>query len=57
MAANDRKIALRVPADTYERAEKVRAVIARRTLVDVTTAEVLRRALLHGMKVLERRNR
>jgi hypothetical protein len=57
MAKNDRRIALRAPADTYGRAERVRAAIARRTLAEVTTAEVLRSALLHGLKVLERRNR
>jgi hypothetical protein len=54
----DRKIALRAPADVYERAERVRESISRRSLgVEVSTSEVLRRALLHGLKVLERRFR
>jgi len=56
--ANDRKIALRAPADTYERAERVRAAVERKTLgAHVSASEILRVAILHGLKVLERRFR
>lgn len=55
-AANDRRVALRLPADVYDRAERVKAAVHRKTLgVNVSTSEVLRLALLHGLKVLERR--
>jgi hypothetical protein len=53
---NDRQIAVRVPADTQGRAERVRAAIQRQSLgLRVTASEVYRQALLHGLKVLERR--
>jgi hypothetical protein len=55
---NDAQIAVRVPADTQDRAERVRTAIQRKGLgVKVTTSEVYRQALLHGLKVLERRFR
>jgi hypothetical protein len=56
MAGNDRRIALRAPADVYKRAERIRDAMGRGNLgVRVATAEVLRMALMHGLKVLERR--
>ena len=56
--ANDRKVALRVPAEVYKRAERVREAIGKRTLgAQLSTSEVFRLALLHGLKVLERRFR
>jgi hypothetical protein len=58
MSGNDRRIAIRAPADTYERAERVRAAMQRKNLgARVTTAEVLRVALDHGLKIMERRFR
>lgn len=55
-AKRDRQIAVRVPADTQDRAERIRAAIQRKSLgLRVTTSEVYRQALLHGLKVLERR--
>lgn len=53
---NDRQIVVRVPADTQARAERVRTAIARKSLgLRVPTSEAYRQALLHGIKVLERR--
>jgi hypothetical protein len=47
---------LRAPADTYERVERVRAAVQRKTLgAHVSTSEVFRLALLRGLKVVERR--
>lgn len=56
MAANDRRIALRAPADLYEQAEKIQLAIARQG-IPVKTADVLRMALERGLKVLERKYR
>lgn len=53
---NDRQIVIRVPGNTQDRAERVRTAIQRKSLgLRVTTSEVYRQALLHGLRVLERR--
>ena len=56
MAGNDRRVALRLPAEVYARAERVGQAITRETLgAHVSTSEVIRLAMEHGLKVLERR--
>ena len=58
MTGNDRRIALRAPKEIYDRAERVGVAMSRKNLgVQVSTAEVLRLALEHGLKMLERRYR
>ena len=52
---NDRQIVLRVPTDTHDGVERVRLAIQLGVGVRVTTSEVYRQALLHGLKVLEKR--
>lgn len=54
MAEHDRKIAFRASSETYDRAEKIRAAIARQGL-SVKTSEVLRMALEEGLTALERK--
>jgi hypothetical protein len=53
---NDRKIALRAPADVYARAEKLQAAIARQG-IPVSVSDVLRMALETGLVALEKKHK
>ena len=55
--ANDKQLVLRVPGEALDRAERIRAKVERRTRLNVTRSEVLRRALLRGLDILERDSR